>query len=66
MIKKLTLNVKKTQMLMMSGKKKLNPKGEVILCNEAMQRVTKAKFLGVIVDQHINWKDLKTMLVQNL
>ena len=42
---KLTLNVNKTQMLMMSRKKNLNP------------RVTKAKFLGVIVDQHLNWKD---------
>ena len=29
----------------------------VILCNEAIQRMTKAKFLGVIVDQHLNWKD---------
>ena len=53
---KLTLNVNKTQMLMMSRKKTLNPQGNVILRNEAIQRVTKAKFLGVIVDQHLNWK----------
>ena len=44
-------------MLMMSGKKNLNPQADVILRNEAIQRVTKAKFLGVIVDQHLNWKD---------
>ena len=44
-------------MLMMSRKKNLNPQGDVILRNEAIQRVTKAKFLGVTVDQHLNWKD---------
>ena len=54
---KLTLYVNKTQMLMMSSKKNLNPKGNVILCNDAIERVTKAKFLGIIVDQHLNWQD---------
>ena len=34
-------------MLMMSRKKTLNPQVDVILRNEAIQRVTKAKFLGV-------------------
>ena len=37
---KLTLNVNNTQMLMMSRKKNLNPQGDVILRNEAIQRVT--------------------------
>ena len=46
---KLTLNVNKTQMLIMSRKKQLNLQGDVILRNEAIQRVTKAKFLGVII-----------------
>ena len=59
---KLTLNVNMTQMLMMSRKKILNPQGNVILCNEAIQRVTKAKFLGVIVNQHLNWKDRISMV----
>ena len=59
---KLTLNVNKTQMLMMSRKKNLNPQGDVILYNEAIQMVTKAKFLGVIVDQHLNWKDHISMV----
>ena len=43
-------------MLMMSRKKNLNPQGDVILRNEAIQRLTKAKFLGVIVGQYLNWK----------
>ena len=51
---KLTLNVNKTQLLMMSRKKNLNPQGDVILRNEAKERITKAKFLCVIVDQHLN------------
>ena len=54
---KLTLNVNDTQKKRKTRKKNLNPQGDVILCNEAMQCVMKAKFLGVIVDQHLNWKD---------
>ena len=49
-------------MLMMSRKKNLNPQGDVILHNEAIQRVTKAKFLGEIVDQHLNWNDNISMV----
>ena len=41
---KLTVNVNKTLMLMMSRKKNLNPQGDVILRNEAIQRETKGKF----------------------
>ena len=59
---KLTLNVNKTQMLMMSRKKNLNPHGDVILRNEAIQRVTEEKCLGLIVDQHLNWKDHISMV----
>ena len=47
---------------MMSGKKNLNPQGNVVLRNEAIQRVTKAKFLGVIIDQHLDWKDRISMV----
>ena len=54
---KLTLNVSKTQMIMLSRKKNLTPQNEVILRNELVLGVNKAKFLGVIVDQHLNWKD---------
>ena len=39
-----------------SRKKNLTPQNEVILRNEVMQRVNNAKFLGMIVDQHLNWK----------
>ena len=44
-------------MLILSTKKGMNPQGEAILRNEAMHRITSAKFLGIIiVDQHLKWK----------
>ena len=49
-------------MLTMSRKKNLNTQRHVILHNEAIQKVTKAKFLGVIVDRHLNWKDNISMV----
>ena len=60
---KLTINVNKTQMIMLSRKKILIPQNEVILRNEVVQRVNKAKFLGVIVDQHLNWKNHISMIL---
>ena len=53
-------------MLMMSRRKNLNQQGDVILRNEAIQRVTKTKFLGVIVDQHLNWKDHISMVAHKI
>ena len=63
---KLTLNVNKTQMIMLSRKKILTRQNEVILRNEVVQRVNKAIFLGVIVDQHLNWKDHISMISQKM
>ena len=63
---KLTLYINKTQMIMLSLKKNLTPQNEVILGNEIVQRVNKAKFLGVIVDQHLNWKDHISMISQKI
>ena len=47
---------------MMSRNKTPNLQVDVILRNEAIQRVTKAKFFGVIVVQHLNWKDHISMV----
>ena len=38
----------------LSRKQKQKTKNEVILRNEVVQRVNKAKFLGVIVEEHLN------------
>ena len=59
---KLILNANKTQMLIVSRKKNLNLQGDVILHSEVIQKVTKANFLGIIVDQHLNWKDYISMV----
>ena len=44
----------------------MTPQNEVILGNEEVQRANKAKFLGVIDDQHlnINCKDHISMISQ--
>ena len=63
---KLTLNVNKTQMIMFFSEKKLTPHNEVILRNEVVERVNKTQFLGVIVDQHLNWKAHITMIYQKI
>ena len=63
---KLTLNVNKTQMIMLSCKKILTPQNEVFLRIEVVHRVNKAKFLDVIVDQHLNWKDHISMISQKI
>ena len=63
---KLTLNVNTTQMIMLSRKKILTPQNEVILQNEVVRRVNKAKFLGAIVDQHLNWNDHISMKSQKI
>ena len=44
---KLTFNVNKTQMIMFSRNKSLTLHNEVILRNEVVERVNKAKFRGV-------------------
>ena len=54
---KLTLNVNKTQMIMVSRKKRLTPRNEW-----GVERMTKANFLGVVVEKHLNWKDHITMI----
>ena len=59
---KLTLNVNKTQMIMLPRKKILTPQNEVILWNEVVQWVNNAKFLGVIVDQYLNRKHHISMI----
>ena len=53
-------------MIMLSRKKILTPQNEVILRNEVVQRVNKTKFFGVIVDQHLNWKDHIAMISEKI
>ena len=53
-------------MIMFSQKKRPTPHNEVIFRNEVVEMVNKAKFLGVIFDQHLNWKDHVKIISQNI
>ena len=55
-VNKLTLNVDKTQCMLFTRKRcktKLNTK----IKNSSITQVTKTKFLGIIIDEKLNWKD---------
>jgi len=54
---KLSLNVSKTQTMLLSRKKKLTPSISVSIKDQEIARVAKTKFLGVVVDEHLTWKD---------
>ena len=61
---KLSLNVTKTQSLVIGGRKRLNDmekvEGVKPLFNvgeETVSIIKQAKYLGVMVDQHLNWKE---------
>ena len=61
---KLSLNVTKTQSLVIGGSKRLNDikklRGVKPLFNvgdETVSIIKQAKYLGVMVDQHLNWKE---------
>ena len=49
---------------MLSHKNIVTRQNKVILGNEVVNQVNKAKFIGVIVDQHHNWKDNISMISQ--
>ena len=57
---------KSWQHILFDDNKNLNHKGDVILCNQATQRVTNRKFLSIIVDQHLNWKDHISMVLHKI
>ena len=53
---KLSLNVTKTQSLVIGGRKRLN-EIEKVGGEETVSIIKKANYLGVMVDQHLNWKE---------
>jgi len=52
---KLSLNAKKTQ-YMMFGKRKVPEVKDIILNNEKLTKLEHTKFLGVYIDNKLNWK----------
>ena len=55
---RLSLNVKKTNfMLFTSMKKSLRPNLNINIMGEEIHEVEHTKFLGIILDNHLNWKE---------
>ena len=54
---KLSINVKKTKLMIFRPRQKTLPNTrQIILENNVLEQVAKTKFLGVYIDQHLEWK----------
>ena len=62
-INKLTLNVKKTQCMVFTLRKD-NRNVNIKIENQNIEQVCKAKFLGIIIDEQLNWKE-HTLYISN-
>ena len=56
-INKLSLNIKKTHFMCFSAKNKSRPGISLQIDGEAIAEVNKSKFLGVVIDNKLSWKD---------
>ena len=57
-LNQLTLNIKKSNhIIFRTTKKQLKKSLTLKLDNKEIQRVDKTKFLGIIIDQHLTWKN---------
>ena len=57
-VNKLSLNVKKTHYMIFSNKKvKERPSIDLKIDGETLSEVKKTKFLGVVIDNKLSWKD---------
>ena len=56
-VNKLSLNIKKTHFMCFSAKNKPSPCISLQIDGEALAEVDKSKFLGVIIDNKLSWKD---------
>ena len=54
---KLTLNIKKTHFMIFSSKNKPHPDMNINIDGEIINETSKTKFLGVIIDNKLSWKD---------
>ena len=57
--KLLTLNVTKSKFMVIGGRNKLSQFNDIALVanNDQLENVTKFKYLGVIINQHLTWHD---------
>ena len=55
-VNRLSLNVKKTHYMVFTNAKNNRPKSELKIEGESISEVPKTKFLGVMIDQKLNWQ----------
>ena len=56
-VNKLSLNVKKTHFIVFSKRKKCDESIKPVIDDETIDEVKNTKFLGVIIDKKLTWKD---------
>ena len=56
-INKLSLNIKKTHYVIFSLRKKVKTSLKICIDNNILKRVSKSKFLGVMIDSKMSWND---------
>ena len=56
-VNKLSLKIKKTHFMCFSAKNKSHPGISLQIDGEAIAEVNKSKFLGVVIDNKLSWKD---------
>ena len=60
-INKLSLNASKSEYMVIGHRRQLNKIGndlpDLVLNNEIIQRIDKTKYLGIIIDESLNWKE---------
>ena len=56
-VNKLSLNVKKTHFIVFTKRKKFNESIKLLIDNQTIEEARSKKFLGVIIDKKITWKD---------
>ena len=61
-VNKLSLNVNKTNCIMFTNKKQHRPTVNIILNGTNIEQVSHTKFLGVIIDENLTWREqIKTV-----
>ena len=69
-INKLSLNIRKTHYIVFTHKKQINLNNNILINNQIVSRVESTKFLGVIIDSALTWKDhinyIKTKIAKGI
>ncbi len=55
-VNKLSLNIRKTKFMVFRNKKDIDGDIPLKICDVEIQRVFETKFLGVVIDQKLTWK----------